>query len=469
MASSNARRARRALLKANGGGYGSGNTVAVPAHGQNPSVNPFIIPKQSGLNTITQMFPSNYYVDWDLTTWRAACDQASKQGFPINYAALTSWTFESSAFIQSLFNKMADAIMKVPCFLEDSKGNKNEIWTQEICDKRWFQELRQEILFSYFWGFSGLNFDPINNKIYKYPMQNIDPINRFLRESTFNFTDGLKFADNVNLLFVQPSTSYERFLGWMQPITRMYIQMNLNSNNWIQAGRRLAFPFFTIGYPASDNEIKNGTYQINPLRLDAENYAANVDPSKTLISPYTLTADGKAQMSLLVDAKDSNSKQNAHKIYQEFNEDGKNDLRELVFGGNLTGSAGKYGTKGLGEVHEVQLKNAVAAKNEFILSVLNDPNDFLAKIRVFYKNMPKDLRFGTNRTKEFDIEEIKELSKAVVENGNRLKPSFFIKYGIATEDIEEKPKEEPVAQETFDLSYEKPKSSLFEAVKKKLQ
>ena len=481
MAASESRRERRAslqqewsnkqaLMKTGGGGYGSGNAISKPAQGQQPSVNPFIIPKAAGISTITQMFPSNYYVDWDLESWRAACDQAIKQGFPVNYAALASWAFECSPFIQSLFNALGDAIMAVPCFLVDKKGDKNEEWTQEICSKRWFQELRQEILFSYFWGFAGINFDPINGKIYKYPMQQIDPINRFLRQGTFNFSDGVTFLETDNLLFVQPSSNYERFLGWMQPITRIFIQENLNSRNWLQAGMRLAFPFLQVGFPSTDGEIRDGTWQINPLRLDAENYAAHVDPSKALTTPYTIGPDGKPQFALLVDSKDSNAKVNAHKIYQEFNNDTKNEIRELILGGALTADAGKFGTKGLGEVHQGKLKTVINARNEFILSVLNDENDFLRKIRKFYKNMPDDLRFDTNRTREFDKEEIQIIAKAVVDNGNRLKPSFFINYGINPEDIEESPKPLPSLtpkENNFSVEYEKPKTSIFEAIKKK--
>ena len=121
MASSQARRERRAALQVKfaSGGYGDGNRVNKPASGQNPSVNPFMLPKASGLNLITQMFPDNYWVEWDLSTWRTACDQAQKMGYPISYAALTSWAFEASAFIQSLFMELGDGIIKIPIYLVD--------------------------------------------------------------------------------------------------------------------------------------------------------------------------------------------------------------------------------------------------------------------------------------------------------------------------------------------------------------
>jgi len=94
MSTSHARRQRRAALQAQfstGGGYGDGNKISRPASGMAPGVNPFMIPKSSGLNIITQAFPDNYYVEWDLSTWRAACDQAQKMGYPISYAALVNW------------------------------------------------------------------------------------------------------------------------------------------------------------------------------------------------------------------------------------------------------------------------------------------------------------------------------------------------------------------------------------------
>ena len=480
MSASPARRERRAELQRTqnkslapgGGGYGQGNRISKPATGDRPSVNPFILPKQSGLNYISQMFPNNYYVEWDLSAWRAACDQAIKMGFPVSYAGLVSWCYESSPFVQSLFNAIGDAITQIPVFLTDPKGNIMTDWTTEVCNKRWFIELRKEIAFAKFWGFTGINFDPINNKIYKYPMQQLDPINRLLRENTYNFSDGKDFFSTPNLLFVQPSTNYESFLGWMQPITRMFIQQNMNSMNWIQAGRRLAFPLLTILYPGTDNEITSEENLSNPFRIQAENYAADVDPSKTLLSPYVFDQNGNVKSALVVDSKDTNAKQNAHKIYQEFNADTKNEVREMILGGTLTGDAGKFGTKGLGQVHQEKLETVIRARNEEGLAVLNDDADFARKIPIFYENFPKEFKFDVNRTKEFDISEIEKLSKAAQENSLQLTTKFFIKYGLDPEDIQEAPKPAKSSggfddSEAMEVSISSPNRSLLGSLKKK--
>ena len=211
------------------GGWGLGNQISKPATGQQPSVNPFMVPKAAGLNVHSQTYPSNYFVEWNLSTWRTACDQAIKMGYTMSYATLVSWAYECSPFIRSLFEALGSAIERIPITIVDKNGNNLDVWTKELCEATWTIQLRKEILFSYFWGFTGINFDPINKKIYKYPMQDIDPINQLLKQSTFSFYDGIRFGDNDNLLFIQPSTSYEAFLGWMQPITRSFIQMNLKS------------------------------------------------------------------------------------------------------------------------------------------------------------------------------------------------------------------------------------------------
>ncbi len=481
MGASEARKARRAGLQAKwqtalaigGGGYGQGNKTSKPATGTHPAVNPFIIPKQSGLNYITQMFPNNYYVEWDLSSWRAACDQAIKMGFPVSYAALVSWCYECSPFVRSQFNALKYGLNKIPVYITDSKGDRLDDLTESICNQKWFNDLRTEILFARFWGFTGLNFDPINNKTYKYPMQQIDPINRLLRQSTYNFSDGIEFFKTDNLLFVQPSTNYEEFLGWMQPITRMFIMMNMNSLNWVQAGRRLAFPLLSVQYPASDNSIDNINNLINEYRAEAENYVANLDPSKALITPYVLDANGKVQSALVIDSKDTNAKQGAHKIYQEFNSDNKNEIREMILGGTLTGDAGKFGTKGLGQVHEAKLSTVISALNDEILSVLNDESDFKRKIVKFYNGFPNDFKFDVNRSKEFDIDEIEKLSKAASENKLQLTTRFFIKYGLDEEDIQEAP--DPVKssnnfEDDTEMSVQiaKPKRSLFDVKKKEL-
>ncbi len=460
---------------ATGGGYGDGNRVSRPATGNVPGVNPFMIPKRSGLNLITQMFPDNYWVEWDLSTWRMACDQAQKMGYPISYAALVAWAFEASPFIQSLFQEIGDGIIKIPCYLVDDKGNKNDVWTKEICDKKWFKDLRKEICWSDMWGFSGLNIDPLNNKIYKYPQQQIDPINRMLRQSTYNFSDGLEFAKTVNLLFVQPSTSYEKFLGKMQPITRSFIQMNMNSINWVQAGRRLAFPLLTIGYPAANNSVTEDSKIENKFRDEAENYITTLDPSKALITPYILDKDGKPLTALQLDSKDSNAKVNAHKVFQEFNTDEKNEIRELIFGGTLTSSPGKFGTKGLGEVHQDKLEVTLNARNDEGLDFLNDTTDFKWKLKKFYPNFPENLRFDTNRTKEYKLEEIKMLSDSVTENGLQLTKQFFVKFGLEDEDIQEGPAKVPAGGNPFEkkedtemrVEIEKPTYGFFSGLKKK--
>jgi hypothetical protein len=489
MGASQARRERRLALQnsnvpatlssnitfSTGGGYGDGNKISRPASGNTPGVNPFMMPKQSGLNVISQMFPDNYWVEWDLSTWRTACDQAQKMGYPISYAALVSWAFEASPFIQSLFVEIGDGLISsFPWYLKDKKGNINEVWTEEICNKKWFKDLRKEMAWSDMWGFSGLNIDPLNNKIYKYPMQQIDPINRMLRQSTYNFTDGSDFAKTPNLLFIQPSTSYERFLGKMQPITRSFIQMNQTSINWVQAGRRLAFPLLTIGYPAANNSITEDSQVRNPMRDEAENYISTLDPSKSLVTPYILDKEGKPISALQMDAKDSSAKVNAHKIFQEFNADEKNEIRELIFGGVLTSTTGKNGSRSNGDNHMDKLKAALNSRNEESLDVANDETDFLWKLKKFYPNFPVDqLRFDTNRTKEYKLEDIKLLADSASENGLQLTQKFFIKFGLDPEDIQEAPS--PVKPKnnfddedsTLSVSIAKPKRSVFDALKKK--
>ncbi len=480
MSTSKARQSRRAQLQTKfasnpggGGGYGYGNIVTKPASGDQVAVNPFIIPKRTGLNIISALYPDNYYVEWDLSTWRSACEQCQRMGFPVSYAALVNWTFESSTFVQSLFVEIGDGISKIPLYLVDEKGNKNEVWTDEICNKKWFRELRKEIAWADLWGFTGLNIDPLNNKIFKYSMSQIDPINRMLRESTYNFYDGLSFKETINLLFVQPSSSYERFLGKMQPITREFIMMNMNSLNWVQAGKRLAFPLLTIGFPANNQSLSDEGNLQNPFRDEAERYAANIDPAKTLITPYVIDRDGNIQTALKVESKETGASVNAHKIFQEFNVDQKNDIRELLFGGTLTSNAGKFGTKGLGQVHENKLKVSLEARNEEILETLNDDTDFLWKIKKFYKNFPDNLHFDTNRTKEFDINEIKELSDSIVSNQMKLTKNFYIKYGLDEEDIDDTPAplkpvggENEAPEEYMSVRYDKPRRGLFGAKKK---
>ena len=452
----------------NGGGWGQGTPGAKPATGQTPDVNPFIIPKAAGLNVFSQTYPSNYFVEWNLSTWRYACDQCMKMGYTLSYATLVSWAYECSPFIRSLFEALGSALERIPVYIEDKKGNRLDDWSNELCNSTWTIQLRKEILFAYFWGFTGINFDPINKKVYKFPMQDIDPINRMLRSSTFSFGDGMLFEDHDNLIFIQPSSSYEAFLGWMQPITRSFIQMNVNKNNWIAAGKRLAFPVLTIGYPQADGAVNPVTGEsINPYKIQAEEIAENIDPSQALTYPYTKDISGNIQKAIEIGFEQPRSSSSMHKIYQEFNTEEKNEIREMILGGTLTGDAGKAGSRALGEVQERKFDSVVESKMEFVLSVLN--GEFLNKITKFYKNFPVGASFKFNSTKTLSVPEILQLSQAMTLSGKRLTEDFYEANGIAKEFIEDIPAgviepDEEKAPATIHMAI--PRKTLFSSKKK---
>ena len=457
--------AKREELSSGGWGVGGKGKQAT---GQSPQVNPFIIPKSSGLNVFSQTYPSNYFVEWNLSTWRSACDQAMKMGYTLSYATLVNWAFECSPFIQSLFEAMGSALGRIPVFMVDKKGNKLDDWTKELCASTWAIQLRKEILFSYFWGFSGLNFDPLNKKVYKYPMQDIDPINRMLRANTFSFADGANFEDNVNLLFVQPSSSYESFLGWMQPIARSFIMQNLNKNNWLAAGKKLAFPILTVGYPQNDGAIDPVTgNNLNPYKIQAEDIAANVDPQQGLVYPYTKDMNGNIQKAIEIGFEQPGSGNAMHKVYQEFNADEKNEIREMILGGTLTADAGKAGSRALGEVMERKFDSVVEAKMEYVTSVLN--GEFLNKIKFFYKNLPEGATFVSESTKVLGMQEIILLAQSLNLCGKRLTDDFFEANGIAREYIEDNPAltipKEDKPNPALEMAH--PERTLFSALKKK--
>lgn len=427
-----------------GSGWGLGERNPTPAGGFYPHANPFMQPKPAGLTLTSQTFPSNYYVEWNLSTWRYACDQAIKMGYAMGYATMASWAFECSPFIQSLFTALATPLDATKFYLVTDNGDILDDWSTELCEKPWQVQLRQEILFANFWGFTGLNFDPYTGKVYKYPMQDIDPINQMLKESTYSFYSGTPFAQVANTMFIQPSTNYERFLGYMQPITRSFIMMNMNKNSWIQAGRRLAFPLMTVGYPQDDGGLRTDKGQINPsnpYKLQAMDTIANADPSRGLAYPYVVDAKGNIVKMLNVEFEKTGTGAKAHDIFTDFNEAEKNEIREMILGGTLTADVGNSGSRALGEVQERKFDTMVASKIEYVLTVLND--QFLPKIAQYYSNFPKGARFDMNRAKPMTLADMQALSGVVTQNGKRLTTQFFVAQGIVEEFIEDAP--EPIA------------------------
>jgi hypothetical protein len=472
MTSKSRQERRKHLQLANsGGGYGLGFPNSKPAHGQTPTVNPVMQPKTSGLNVTTQVFPSNYYQLWNPTTWRGACEQAMRMGYPIQYAAMTTWVFNSSTFIQHLFRELAIGIENSPVFLFDSKGNKIEEWSEEICNQRWFNDLRKELIYSWFWGFSGLNFDPIAKEVYKYPQQNIDPINRFLRESSYNFYDGINFSDYLNLLFVQPSTNYESFLGWMQPISRDFIQMNENNDNWQAAGARMAYPIMQVYYPENSNgqdpNSSESDKTFNPYKLDAEKIAANAKPQNAITAPYTRNPDGTINKTIEVEfTTGTQGTAGAYRVFKDFNEEKKNDIMQMILLSTLTSSVGSKGSLALGDIHMQKLEQGIKSLVTWHIDELN--KDFLRKISSFYKNFPEDVKFGTNKAKQYKLLEIKEISSILNQNGKRLTTDFFIDQGISPEYIEEGPTIEPKPEQEEPKVEMATRSGLLSGLKKKV-
>jgi hypothetical protein len=303
-----------------------------------------------------------------------------------------------------------------------------------------------------------------------------------LRATTYNFFDGIHFSDSANLLFFQPSTSYEAFLGWMQPITRSFIQMNMNSNNWVTAGKRLAFPLLTIGYPQGDNVKDSEGNEVNPSKIAAEKIAENIDPSQAMTYPYTTDMNGNIQKAIMVGEEATSGGTGArHKIYQEFNNEEKNDIRELCFGGTLTSSVGSKGSLALGNIHYKKYEEHILYLVESATAMLNDNiNGFIAKIPVFYKNFPKGATLQINKAKQWDIDDVVKMSPVLIASGKKFSEAFFENMGISADYIEEAPTavatsfEKPESEATKEhskliLASEPKEKTIFSALKKKVQ
>lgn len=419
-----------------GTGWGVPSTNSRPAEGQSPQVNPFLIPRTSGYSTTSQVFPNNYYKYWDLLRWRQACDNAYRFGNAVDYAVLVSWTYESSGFVRFLFRKIEAAVGKSPFQIVTESGEELPLWTKELCSKDWQKELRQQIALSHFWGFTALNFNPQAGKIYKYPMQNVDPVNEYLKTGTFEYYDGVAIAGQDDLLFIQPHKSSENFLGWMQTISREFILWNNAYNYWLAGAKRNAFPLLAFGYPQQGTANDVSGNQFNPLRNQAEDLAANIDPSKGVVRPYTFDDKGDVQYQIDIDSIDTGVKGDQSKIFKEFIKDKQNELERMIILSTLTSGTSSNGNRSLGEVHERSWDDVANDIIEYVTSYLNDI--YLPKLRRWYTNMPSGIKFKHDSSKKFDLSEIKVLSDILQENNKELTEEFFIANGITKNYFQEK-------------------------------
>lgn len=437
--------------KGTGGGSGLGEQGGKPAAGQSPAVNPWMMPKPAGVNIFSNTFASNYYVEWNTSTWRAVCDMAVNQGNMVGLATLYTWCFEKSPFIQSLFRKRGNALNNIPFYISDSKGKALDMWTEELCNKPWQKKMRKEVCFADMWGVTGLNIDPHKEQLYKYPMQQIDPLNRMLRAATYDYANGMYFDDSPNLIFVQPSTNVESFLGMMQAICHDFIQMNVTSNNWVASGTRLAFPIFGVGYPQNDSGLDPATQQmINPYKIEAERIAADIDPSKGIAFPYTINEKGEIVKSIQLEFEKPGTSAQQHLTFKDFNAEKKIEIQELVFGRSMSNASGK-GNRALGEVEQETINENAKVDATEVKEFLN--TEVLPKIKLFYKNLPDDAEFNIDSSTTFTIPEVVQLSAVMATHGRRWTDKFFEDQGINKEYFEDapvveeqKPVTEPVVQ-----------------------
>jgi len=184
-----------------------------------------------------------------------------------------------------------------------------------------------------------------------------------------------------------------------------------------------------------------------------------------LVYPYTLDPQGNIQKSLEIEFEKTGTAAKAHSIYLDFNEDKKNEIREMILGGTLTSSTAKSGSRALGDVHADKLETIIEDIAEFVENYLND--EYLKKIKKFYKNLPEGGKFVANKAKQMSMEDIKQLSDVLTANGKRLTDEFFEANGLVKEFFEDAPT--PAAGKPIDdgdFAAVLPERSLFGSKKK---
>jgi hypothetical protein len=193
-----------------------------------------------------------------------------------------------------------------------------------------------------------------------------------------------------------------------------------------------------VGYPQADGALDPETQEIiNPYKVQAENIAANIDPSKGIVFPYTLDPKGNMVKSIEVEFEKPGTSASMHNIFKDFNDDEKNEIREFILGGTLTASAGAVGSRALGEVQERKFEAVIDDLLRWILAFKNSTQ--LPKLLQFYKNAPDGISFAIDQTKEWSLDEMKLLSEIVTKNGKRLSAQFFEAAGIPPEFLEDAP------------------------------
>lgn len=396
-----------------------------------PAINPFSVPQTIGSGNVKSKYLfNNYYVEFTVSYWRNAIDNAINYSNLLYIDVLYSWCNQSSPFLRSQINKRLIPFGKRDfAFSENGKIDK-EMTDKYIKNSKWFRPFMRELLLSKFYGVRMFCIDRDENVI-NYPLRNIDIFNRGLRNMTYDYYSIINADDYDNLFYFQPETDQDFKLGMFQPISRAMIGIVEMYNDWSALAKRYSFPMTTIGYMANNDDAKNIALQL----------ASELDPMTMPVIPFRneYANGGKNLYQVEVNPVNSQSYADAFRVFKEGISEYRAEIMQLVTGGTLLGATEKNtNSEKLAQIHMNMYDDIL--DNDCIegITAFNDVKNRGKLAKLF-----KDDRFLKRTLVEIprtdiSIDTFERTGDVLAKQGMRFKPEVLRKIGMSETDVDTK-------------------------------
>ncbi len=249
--------------------------------------------------------------------------------------------------LSGVIAKRLRGVTKIPIEFQRN-GEPDEVINAQLRSP-WFKELRKDLVWSEFWGYTlvqffldeegNIRYELINRKHY-------DPIHRKLLKYQGDM-DGMDIDMFPNMLFV----GKERELGIFAELLPAVLYKRGDMSDWARFCNIFGMPIREYTYDAGDEEARRR------LISDAKRQGANA----VYIHP-------KESELHLIEAGNKTGSSDLYKTFADY-WDSKMSIR--VLGNTLTTDAKETGTQALGNVHKEEEDEMNADDRDFILDILN--------------------------------------------------------------------------------------------------
>lgn len=396
-----------------------------------PAINPFTVPQVVGKGNIKSKYLfNNYYVEFTVSYWRNAIDNA------LNYSNLTyldviySWCIQSSPFLVSQINKRLIPLKKRD-FAFSINGKIDKSMTEKyVKNSKWFRPFMRELLLSGFYGVREFCIDR-DESVISYPLRNIDIFNRGLRNMTYEYNSIINADDYDNLFYFQPETDQDFKLGMLQPISRAMIGIVEMYNDWSALAKRYSFPMTTIGYMANNEDAKNIALEL----------AAEMDPMTMPVVPFRneYANGGKNLYQVEINPVNTQSYADAFRVYKECISEYRSEIMQLVTGGTLLGATEKNtNSEKLAQIHMNMYNDMLDNDCIGALELFNDEKIRGKLVRIFKDNRFLDARLVEIPNEDISLDIFERTGDVLAKQGMRFKPEVLRKVGMSENDVDTK-------------------------------